>query len=150
MNIQKFPFIVLSLGLSLVLCSCNKRESAWNDNTVITTVRESKTMTYKQITQDEAKKIIDDTSVDFIILDVRTLEEYTEKHIPNAVCIPNETITDTEPAELPDKDQLILVYCRSGRRSKESAQKLADMGYTNILEFGGITEWKYETVSETE
>lgn len=84
---------------------------------------------------------------DYIILDVRTEEEFAEKHIPGAICIPNETIGSEEIEELPDKSQLILVYCRSGNRSKQASQKLADMGYTNIVEFGGIIDWTGETVS---
>ena len=82
---------------------------------------------------------------DYIILDVRTPEEFAEKHIPNAINIPNETI-GTEPiSELPEEDQLILVYCRSGRRSKIAAEVLVELGYTNIKEFGGIIDWPYET-----
>lgn len=81
---------------------------------------------------------------DCIILDVRTREEYDEQHIKGAICIPNEEIEDTEPKELPDKDQLILVYCRSGNRSKQASKKLAQMGYTNIKEFGGIIDWEYD------
>ena len=84
---------------------------------------------------------------DYIILDVRTEEEYCEKHIPDAINIPNETIGFGEIEELPDKDQLILVYCRSGNRSKQAAEKLAELGYTNIVEFGGINDWTGETVS---
>lgn len=83
----------------------------------------------------------------YIILDVRTPEEFAEKHIPNAVNVPNETIgTDAIP-RLPDKNQLIMVYCRSGRRSKQAAEKLVKLGYTNVVEFGGIIDWKGETVS---
>ena len=78
---------------------------------------------------------------------VRTTEEYKEKHIPNAINIPNETIGREEISELPDKEKLILVYCRSGNRSKQAAKKLADLGYTNIVEFGGINDWAGETVS---
>ena len=81
-------------------------------------------------------------------MDVRTQEEYKSGHIPNAICVPNETIGTSDIPELPDKGQLIMVYCRSGRRSKEAAQKLADMGYTNIVEFGGIIDWTGETVTE--
>ena len=80
----------------------------------------------------------------YILLDVRTLEEYKEGHIKNAICIPNETIDDTAVDTLTDKDQLIFVYCRSGRRSKEAAQKLVDMGYTKIYDIGGIIDWKGE------
>lgn len=84
----------------------------------------------------------------FVIVDVRTPEEYAEGHIPGAICIPNETITGEAIAELPDKDQTILVYCRTGRRSAEAGHKLADMGYTNVCDFGGITTWQGEVVTD--
>ena len=84
----------------------------------------------------------------YVILDVRTQAEYQEGHIPGAICVPNESIGTEAIPELPDKDQRILVYCRSGRRSKEAAEKLAAIGYTNILEFGGILDWKGEVVTE--
>ena len=74
-------------------------------------------------------------------------KRHEEKHIPGAICIPNETIGSDEIKELPDKDQLILVYCRSGNRSKQASEKLAALGYTNIVEFGGINDWPGETVS---
>ena len=97
----------------------------------------SSTASYKQITQEEAKEMM--TKNDgHIIVDVRRQDEYDEGHIPGAVLIPNESITDKQPEELSDLDQIILVYCRSGRRSKEASQKLADIGYTNVYEFGGI------------
>ena len=83
-----------------------------------------------------------------VVVDVRTQEEYAQGHIPGAICIPNESIVDAQPEELPDLEQTILVYCRSGRRSKEAAQKLADMGYTNVYEFGGIIDWTGEVVTE--
>ena len=102
---------------------------------------------YRQISSDEAADMMK-AEKDYIILDVRTREEYESGHIPNAVCVPNETIGTADIPELPDKAQLILVYCRSGRRSKEAAQKLADMGYINIVEFGGIIDWKGETVTD--
>ena len=102
---------------------------------------------WKHITQDEAKRIMAEET-GFIILDVRTKQEYDEGHIPGAVCIPNETIGEEEIQKLPDKDQTILVYCRSGRRSKEASKKLAALGYTGVLEFGGIQEWTGEVVTE--
>ena len=83
-----------------------------------------------------------------VVGDVRRVVESAEGHIPGAICIPNESIIDTPPAELPDLDQIILIYCRSGRRSKEAAQKLYDMGYTNVYEFGGIIDWTGEIVTE--
>ncbi len=101
------------------------------------------TAKYTDITVEEAKEIIEAGNV--ILVDVRTQEEYSEKHIDGAILIPNETITDNQPAELPDKDADILVYCRSGKRSSEAAKKLADMGYTNVYNMlGGINEWPYE------
>ena len=101
---------------------------------------------YRQISMDAAIAMMEESS-GYVILDVRTSEEFAEKHIPNAINIPNETIGTAEIPELPDKDQLILVYCRSGNRSKQASQKLADMGYTNVVEFGGINSWPGETVS---
>ncbi len=102
---------------------------------------------YKQITQEEAKDMMaqDDGH---IIVDVRRQDEFAAGHIPDAVCIPNETIDKMKPAELPDTEQIILIYCRSGNRSKQAAQKLADMGYTNIYEFGGIIDWDGEVVTK--
>ena len=102
---------------------------------------------YRQISMDEAITMMEEES-GYIILDVRTPEEFADKHIPGAVNIPNETIGAEKIPELPDKDQLILVYCRSGNRSKQASKKLAVLGYTNIVEFGGINSWPGETVSE--
>ena len=102
---------------------------------------------YRHISSDEAQKLME-TESGCIILDVRTQREYEEGHIPKAICIPNESIDKEPPSLLPDKGQEIFVYCRSGRRSKEAAQKLADMGYTNIVEFGGIIDWHGEVVKD--
>lgn len=101
---------------------------------------------YRQVTAEEAIALMEKES-GYIILDVRTVQEYSEKHIPNAVNIPNESIGTEEIPALPDKNQLILVYCRSGNRSKQASEKLAALGYTNIVEFGGINSWPGETVS---
>ena len=98
---------------------------------------------YKQITQEEAVKMMEKDN-GHVIVDVRRQDEYDEGHIPGAILIPNESITDEKPADLPDLDQIILVYCRSGRRSKEASQKLAEIGYTNVYEFGGINTWSGE------
>ena len=98
---------------------------------------------YRQISMDEAVKMMKDEK-NYIILDARRPDEYAEGHIPGAINIPNEEIGTTDIAELPDKSQLILVYCRSGRRSKEASEKLVKLGYTNIVEFGGILDWKGE------
>ena len=104
---------------------------------------------YQQISMDEAIAIMESES-DYIILDVRTTEEFADKHIPDAINIPNETIGTEDIPELPDKDQLILVYCRSGNRSKQASDTLVGLGYTNIVEFGGINDWPGETVSDGE
>lgn len=101
---------------------------------------------YRQVSMQEAINMMN-TQAGYIILDVRTQEEYETAHIPGAVCVPNESIGTTPPAQLPDKSQLILVYCRSGNRSKQASEKLAKMGYTNVVEFGGIRDWPGETVS---
>ena len=119
------PF-VLSL---LLLSSCGTPESS--------------ALGYRQISMDKAVKMMKDEK-NYIILDVRRPDEYAEGHIPGAINVPNEEIGTAEIAELPDKSQLILVYCRSGRRSKEAAGKLVKLGYTNIVEFGGILDYKGE------
>ena len=108
-----------------------------------------KEQSYRQINMDEAIAMMEAES-DYIILDVRTPEEFSEKHIPGAINIANETIGSEEIPELPDKDQLILVYCRSGNRSKQASEKLVALGYTNIVEFGGINDWPGKVVSVTE
>ena len=102
---------------------------------------------YTQITQDEAKEMMEKDD-GHIIVDVRRADEYAEGHIPGAVNIPNETIGTSMPSQLPDPDQVILVYCRSGNRSKDASAKLAGIGYTNVYEFGGINTWTGEIVAE--
>ena len=118
---------------AFVLAGCNK---------------ESSENSYKQISMDEAVTMMAEEK-DYIILDVRTQEEFAEKHIPNAINVPNETIGTDEIPELPNKEQLILVYCRSGNRSKQASEKLVKLGYTNIYEFGGINDWTGEIVGES-
>lgn len=108
---------------------------------------ETSQKTYQSISQDEAKKIME-TDTNYIIVDVRRPDEFETGHIPGAICILNEEIDTEKPAQLQDLEQTILVYCRSGRRSKEASQKLADMGYTNIYEFGGIIDWTGEIVTD--
>ena len=102
-------------------------------------------MRIKHVSMDEIVQIMNENT-DYIILDVRTIAEYNEGHIPNAICIPNETIGNNTISELPDKEQLILIYCRSGNRSKQAAEKLKKLGYTNLIEFGGIIDWKGEII----
>ena len=100
---------------------------------------------YEQITPAEAKEIMD-TQDGYVILDVRTQEEFDEAHIDGAILIPDYEIADKAESVLKDKDQLLLVYCRSGRRSKLAAEELVKLGYTDVKEFGGIIDWPYETV----
>ena len=107
----------------------------------------NQTNTYRQITMDEAVTMMAQET-GYIILDVRRPDEFAEGHIPGAINVANESIGTDEIPELPDKDQLIMVYCRSGRRSKEAAEKLVKLGYTNIVEFGGILDWKGEIVTD--
>ena len=102
--------------------------------------------TYRQITMEEAVTMLEEET-GYTILDVRTAEEYSEKHIPGAINIANESIGTEDIPELPDKDQLILLYCRSGNQSKQASEKLVKLGYTNIVEIGGINSWPGETVA---
>ncbi len=99
---------------------------------------------YHKITAAKAKSMMSDETV--VIVDVRTLDEYNEGHIKNAILIPNESIGTTQPSLLPNKDAVILVYCRSGNRSKQAADKLVSLGYTKIYDFGGIIDWSYGLV----
>lgn len=112
-----------------------------------TKTEDSVRITYEQITVDEAKAIMD-SKEPYVLLDVRTQEEYDSGHIEGAILIPDYEIGAKAESVLTDKDELILVYCRSGCRSKNAASELAALGYTNVKEFGGITGWKYGTVSE--
>jgi rhodanese-related sulfurtransferase len=111
---------------------------------LLTACGQNKEAAYVNITAEEAKQIMD-TEEGYIILDTRTQEEYDEGHIPGAIVISHEEIEEKAEGMLPDKDQLLLVYCRSGRRSKLAAETLVELGYTNIKEFGGIIDWPYET-----
>ena len=108
---------------------------------------ENSSQTFRQISQEEAKEMMakDDGHV---VVDVRRQDEYDAGHIPGAILIPNESIGCDSPEALPDYDQIILIYCRTGNRSKQAAQKLASMGYTNIYEFGGITTWTGDVVTD--
>ena len=123
--------VVPLLLVILLLAGCADTTGGENDTT------------YRQITMSEAVEMMASES-DYIILDVRRPDEFSAGHIPNAVNIPNESIGADEIDELPDKDRLILVYCRSGNRSKQASEKLVRLGYTNIVEFGGILDWKGE------
>lgn len=108
--------------------------------------QKSRESTYHKITAEEAKKKMQDTA-NFILLDVRTPEEFSEQHIPGATLIVDSQISAEAQKKLPDKDTPIFVYCRSGRRSAAAAKQLVNMGYTQVYDFGGIIDWPYETVS---
>lgn len=103
----------------------------------------SNSSSYQQVDAETAKELMD-TEDDYVILDARTQAEYDEGHIPDAILTPHDTVATAAEDALPDKDQLILVYCRSGNRSKQASQTLVDLGYTNVVEFGGINSWPYE------
>lgn len=135
--------IVLLVFMVMVVTGCNNR----NDKEIIENESGKQDGSYTQISMEEAVAMMQEET-GYIILDVRTAEEFAEKHIPDAINIPNEVIGTEEISELPDKEQLILVYCRSGNRSKQASEKLAALGYTNVYEFGGIRDWTGETVSE--
>ena len=126
---KKLVFLLLAV---MVLTACGQDKE--NDQGAV----------YVNITAEEAKQIID-SEEGYIILDVRTQEEYDQGHIPGAIVISHEEIAEKAEEVLTDKDQLILVYCRSGRRSKIAVEALVELGYTNIKEFGGIIDWPYET-----
>ena len=123
---MKRLFAVLAV-LMLVLCGCGG--------------------SYSEITQEEAAQMMQDEP-DCLIVDVRRPDEFAEGHIAGAINVPNEEIGEEMPAQLPDTEQVLLVYCRTGRRSKEASQKLADLGYTNVYEFGGINTWEGDIVTE--
>lgn len=114
-----------------------------NGNESNATNNSSNFSSYQQVDAETAKKLMD-TEDDYVILDARTQAEYDEGHIPGAILIPHDTVTTAAEDALPDKGQLILVYCRSGNRSKQASQTLVDLGYTNVVEFGGINSWPYE------
>ena len=124
---KRFLIALLTLALPFGCVGCSDGGSA----------------TYEQISGAEAKALMDSES-GYIIIDARTQEEYDQGHIPGAILIPEYEIADRAEKELTDKDQLILVYCRSGRRSKIAAEELVKLGYTNVKEFGGIIDWEYE------
>ncbi len=138
---------VLMFAVMLTACGTENAENNSISGSESAETTEDAVLTYEQISAEDAKKLMD-TEADFIIIDARTAEEFAEGHIPDAVLIPEYEIADRAPSELPDKDQLILVYCRSGRRSKIASQALADLGYTNVKEFGGILDWPYDVVTD--
>ena len=131
---MKRILLILTAAVCIALCGCATQKQT-SSGVAAPSVTTWENASYTQIDSAEAARLMQ-TEKDYIILDVRTEEEFKSGHIPNAVCIPNESITDKEPSEL--------------RRSKEAAQKLADLGYTNVREFGGIIDWTGETVTGSE
>ena len=127
--------IPILLMMTLLLTGCTAPKPAAEANT------------YRQITMQEAVEMMEKEE-NYVILDARTHEEFAQGHIPGAIVIPNETIGTNEIPQLPDKDQLIMVYCRSGNRSKQASDKLVKLGYTNVVEFGGIIDWPGEIVMD--
>ena len=134
------PFLSIILCVLFVLRGCASVKEA-------DSVEDEAAPAYTQISQEEAKEMMgrDDGHV---VVDVRRQDEYDEGHIPGAILIPNESINGKPPEALPDRDQVILIYCRSGNRSRQASEKLAAMGYTNVYEFGGINTWTGEIVTE--
>lgn len=149
MSFKKLKGLMFVLIISLTLfssCSGNANTEETKNTTTNTTANSTNnSLGYEQISGEQAKKLMD-TQTNYIIIDARTEEEFKEGHIEGAILIPEYEIGNRAENELKDKDQLILVYCRSGRRSKIAAQALADLGYTNVKEFGGIIDWQYEVV----
>ena len=139
---KKWLFAVIAAGvLTAALSACGQDKTGQDTKAA---QEDTVKAEYKKITAEEAKERMDkDDKV--VILDVRTEEEYQEGHVPGAIVIPNETISSEPLEELPDMDQEILVYCRSGNRSAQAAKKLSEAGYTQVYDFGGIIDWPYDT-----
>ena len=140
---------ILLLLMCIPLVSCGNHSSTGiiggaDEPTSIMVAEKGEENMYEQITAEEAKQIMD-SGEELVILDVREQDEYDTGHIPGAVLIPYEKIREKAEEVLPDKNKTILVYCRSGRRSKIAAESLTKLGYGNVKEFGGILDWKYET-----
>lgn len=134
MSIYIILIIIVLVVVEGVIFMLNKQDKNSNNETTI-----------KHVSMHDIVKIMNENT-NYIILDVRTVAEYNDGHIPNAICIPNETINGDIIDKLPNKEQLILIYCRSGNRSKQAAEKLKNLGYTNLVEFGGIIDWRGEVV----
>ena len=134
-KMNKKARLILLTAFVLLLTACSSGGQIMDGEDMV--------RSYTQISQDQAKEMIEKED-GHIIVDVRRQDEFETGHIPGAICIPNESIGTEQPEDLPDLNQIILVYCRSGNRSKQAAQKLFDMGYTNVYEFGGIIDWTGE------
>ena len=144
MKIKKIALMAIVGLISVLGISCGRTMNSKQVSVDSKEVKNEKKAEYKKITSDEAKNIMSTQKA--IVVDVRSLEEYNEGHIPNAISIPLETIENEAEAKLKNKDDLILVYCRSGRRSREAALRLIEKGYTNVIDFGGIQDWNGEVV----
>ena len=145
---MKKVLYITSILLCILLSGCGDATSIGiiggaDGPTSITVSEKGEKAMYEQITPEEAKKIMD-SGEEYVILDTREQDEYDEGHIPGAILIPYTEIENKAEEMLPDKDKLILVYCRSGRRSKIAAEALSKLGYTNVKEFGGIIDWPYK------
>lgn len=151
---RKILLVIAAAGCLSLLTACSSQKEVQRD-----VAAEEKQMSetgmedvdsdgaYHKISAKEAKEMID--GGDVTIVDVRTEDEYAEEHIPDAILVPNETIGDEAPAALPDKSAVLLIHCRTGVRSKEASDKLVELGYQNVYDFGGIVDWEYETVRQT-
>lgn len=142
--------LLISAAFCLAACDTKDADGEYppineNGNKTEEKVEEETKLNYEQISQKRAKELMD-TEKNYVIIDARTQSEYDEGHIAGAILIPEYEISERAEEELPDKDQLILVYCRSGRRSKIAAAALVELGYTNVKEFGGIIDWQYGIV----
>lgn len=143
-NVKKI-FLCITIGTLVTIGGCGNTNRNKNnkDNSEVTSM-EKETKEFITISQKEARKIMEEDE-DVIILDVRTLEEYESGHIKDAILIPYDEVKEMARSVIPDRNSLVLVYCRSGSRSKIASQTLVKMGYTNVREFGGISSWEYET-----
>lgn len=146
MNKKRIASVMLLL-VALLVSGCAIDESV--QKSLQNTPQPSTAAVYQKIAASEALRIMEETD-GYILLDVRTQEEFEQAHIKGAILLPDTEIKDKAEEQLKDKNALILVYCRSGRRSAQASQQLADMGYTKVNDFGGIIDWPYETVSGTE
>lgn len=148
MRLHRYTAVLLAAA-AVFLIGCETKMTEETSSKCETEAVTTSAISYEQITGADAKAYMDSGS-DYTILDVRRTDEYESGHIPGAICIPVETIDETIGEKLPDKSGLILVYCRSGRRSKVAAEKLVEYGYTNVKEFGGILDWEYEIVTSSD
>lgn len=144
---MKNTFTIILIIFLCALCSCRVDNLTDSESEMPVITDESSKTAYQKISAEQAKNMMDEGKT-YILLDVRTDEEYKEKRIDGAILIPDYEIKDRVETELPDKDALILIYCRSGRRSANATNQLIDMGYTNVYDFGGINDWTYDTISD--